>query len=1592
MRHSIAALSALLCLAPLLHAAQLGDELLQNGDFEKPAANGTQPAGWSWGAGARWATAGGNHWVVEDLPAVGTATTNQTVPLEERYWKIRVSCRVRVTNVVLGAEGWNDARIAMSFYDADGEQVGGWPNVLHFVGTMADWETHERDYLVPPGARELRMSCSVFSATGKAEWDDVSVKLLKFDPVPEDAKLPPGVTARWDLANAYREETPTRGRVCINGLWRFHPVSLKETELPAAGTGWGYLKVPGTWAPGKSWHTPIGPDIWEDNLELSKIDAAWYQREVTVPGAWRGRRLFVNVDNPKHSAHLLIDGKDAGLIDWPGGRVDVTALLTPGKPHTLSVHTVALAGDAEKIVVMEPDQLEKARQEVNFKGLCGDCWLESEPTGPRLGDVFVKPSVKDWKLGLQCELGGLQASGRYRLSATVREGDRVVKEFSGALFAGTPRAELAGDWRNPKLWDLDQPNLYTVSVQLRDEGGRVLDETTPVQFGFREFRIDGKDFTLNGTRIHLRCLDYSNASRDFGLASYPAARETLRRAREIGFNYVLHANYDYDAQDFTCLDDTVRAGDDAGFPMSFSIRHVKRIYRDFEDPQKRAFWNRAVDYEVRRLRNHPSIFMWAMDHNFTGWQDDQNPQQMDGRFAPSPQDDPGLAERRKAATLAEQYVMDLDGTRPCYHHQSGPFNQMTTLNCYLCWTPLQERQEWLSRWRDNGVKPLFFVEFGLPHQASWGGHREGPFIWRNNVNSEPFTAEFGAMYNGDGAYDLTDYDLVNQDAVEQVYARGAPFHLSQVLANYWSNRWEHNFLELKSLFTQQTWPAFRTYGLSALLPWDQDDLFKTVPGASVENVALPADWDHLQRPGISPDYLVATNDWLTCVRPQGRFEPTSLGKTFQRVNRETLAYIAGAPERFTAKDHVFAGGGTITKQVVILNDLRKPADADYTWQATVNGKPVGSGSGKGRLEPGGKLAEPLRFAAPAADRDEVGSITLTARVNGRTDETLRDSFSFSVLPPAAPVSAAQVACDDPKGMTAKLLRDQGVPFTAVQQPVPPSGCSLFVIGREALTVGGPPVDLEGMVKGGATVLVFEQTEEVLQQRFGFRTASPGTRRVFVRQPSHPVCAGLTDDLLRDWRGSSTLVDAYPNRTGYYSGYPRETWCGFGNSRTWQWGNYGTVASVLLEKPQRGNWSFPLDCEFDLQYAPLAEWLTPQGRTLFCQLDLTGRDRPDPAAERVLRNLLTYAAQPPRPALSAASYLGDDATRQSLAALGADLTGGSTLIVGPGADPALVKDAAAKADTVLCLGLPGEGQSKALPFSVATEKKEVSHTLIGRPTEGALVGLGDSDFHWRGRVSLDAITKAPTGFAVLDTGVFAEGTIGGKRYVFVQFLPTDFDYQAPNKVYLKLSFRRANLALARILTNCGVSLHAPVGERFGGSPPLSLDLSGEWQFTADPKLELKREPLSSPDFAATGWQTITAPGTFESQVKGLANYDGFVWYRKVFELPNTTLAPGTKLCLGAIDDEDWTSLNGKLIGHIGQDTNPDDYWSAERAYALPAAALRPGKNVLLVKVTDLRQTGGLVRGPLGVFEPGRWLDSYYLDTPANLDDPYRYNRW
>src|SRR2546425_13335401 len=95
---------------------------------------------------------------------------------------------------------------------------------------------------------------------------------------PQDAPLLAGVKAVWDLGKAYREKTPTRERVCLNGLWRWQPAGEDTGLVPAEG--WGYFKVPGFW-PGKTSYIQedcqtlhVHPN-WKD-ADLRGLTAAWY--------------------------------------------------------------------------------------------------------------------------------------------------------------------------------------------------------------------------------------------------------------------------------------------------------------------------------------------------------------------------------------------------------------------------------------------------------------------------------------------------------------------------------------------------------------------------------------------------------------------------------------------------------------------------------------------------------------------------------------------------------------------------------------------------------------------------------------------------------------------------------------------------------------------------------------------------------------------------------------------------------------------------------------------------------------------------------------------------------------------------------------------------------------------------------------------------------------------------------------------------------------------------------------------------------------------------------------------------------------------
>src|SRR6185503_991610 len=158
------------------------------------------------------------------------------------------------------------------------------------------------------------------------------------------ASLPDGVKVVWDVNKAYHETRPTRERICLNGLWRWQPAGAGSDQVPVGS--WGFFKVPGCW-PGISDYLQkdsqkLHPHpSWKD-LKPGGVTAAWYEREMTIPGEWAGRRISLRVEYLNSYAAVFVDGVNSGEIRFPGGEVDLSGALHAGAAHRLSLLVVAL--------------------------------------------------------------------------------------------------------------------------------------------------------------------------------------------------------------------------------------------------------------------------------------------------------------------------------------------------------------------------------------------------------------------------------------------------------------------------------------------------------------------------------------------------------------------------------------------------------------------------------------------------------------------------------------------------------------------------------------------------------------------------------------------------------------------------------------------------------------------------------------------------------------------------------------------------------------------------------------------------------------------------------------------------------------------------------------------------------------------------------------------------------------------------------------------------------------------------------------------------------------------------------------------------
>ncbi|MBV9467832.1 MAG: hypothetical protein JOZ57_01150, partial [Abitibacteriaceae bacterium] len=944
----------------------------------------------------------------------------------------------------------------------------------------------------------------------------------------------------------------------------------------------------------------------------------------------------------------------------------------------------------------------------------------------RLSGVLVQPSVQQKALTINVELTGVRQAGEVSVTVDVLDAQgKVEKSFSGHAPVQATHYQvvpITWDWANPRLWDLGQPNLYTLKLHINSSAGVGINQDFTTRFGFREVWVEGRRIMLNGHEVHFRPINFG-----YGGGPGQAPVDQFKKLQDQGFNLLEIWPGEGDFHQMNAA--TAEVADQLGIGVAGAAPFIK--------DEGSAAYHQKLEEQLSDLRNHPSILLWGSSGNRYLDANDQDPRVIGRRDWTHVQE---IQERNQKGMEAIKVLKAYDPTRPTFTHAGNYVGDIYTLNNYLDFLPLQEREDWLSQWAANAEMPLFSVEFGTPLYTTY---LRGRNDYGRTIATEPFSTEWAAVYFGSEAYRM-ESDAYRQ-AIRSRFKEGQTY-------NAWIGDKElHNdptFLATQKLFITNTWRSWRTWGISGgMVPWEN------------------------------------ANGHPELVQP---------------VNRPTLAYIAGPPQEFTAKDHNFSTSATIHKSIVLLNDASKAQTFDVRWEVSVDGHHVGGNQAQGTLEIAEKRFVPITFNAPAAVAAGKGQITMTAMIG---NDRHQDTFDFHVLAPPTRARGT-LTVFDLNGDTSAMLKNLG--YTV--QPLNPRSNALpqgvVVIGRRALSgnavsdLGQLPFDVAAFVRNGGRLIIFGQDPRWMQYALGIRTTKSLTRHVFPVVANHPVMAHLQATDLADWVGSSNLVGAQPSVGGV------EPW--FTPAYGWHWGNRGAVSSAPMEKPHRTSWRPILECEFDLAYAPLMEMDYGQGRVTLCTLDLEDHINNDAAAHTLAANLMNYVINAPlTPKAQSVLYVGDASGASLLDFMGVVYTKATSVtptaglvILGPGASEAGVQEYVRHGGKVLYL--PRDQSGGGVTIGTAKNFGGSLHP----PAWPETAGLSLSDLHWRSFADASVITAGDAGIEIGADGLLARQKVGNGVIIHCQLDPTSLP--ADKQTYFRFTRWRQTRALAQVLSNLGAT--------------------------------------------------------------------------------------------------------------------------------------------------------------------------------------------
>ena len=379
----------------------------------------------------------------------------------------------------------------------------------------------------------------------------------------------------------------------LNGTWKFTMTPPENFQLNITDiSDWSNILVPGECA--------------MQGFAIRHNIPYVYKTSVHIPEDFRGKVIKLRFEGVYSYSRVWIDGKfirdhEGGFTPW---ECDITDIAIPGSRALITVEFTDRDNDLSYASGYAKHQIGGILRGVSLYAI-----PENFPKAIYINTEFDK-KYKDADLNIRILRG---------INKEAWVGFRMYDRHGNQVRLNDRRYRLKNDTslfsfriNSPFQWDAENPNLYTLIVEVFDKS--ILTASYKTRLGFREVKVDGNKLLVNGHPVKLRGACRHDIHPVLGRVSTPEYdKMDVQLAKEANINFIRTSHYPPSEAFLRYCDEFgIYVEDEA--PVCFVNTHRNRFYKELKQSGPEFIGQQLAQVEemIQNHINHPSVIIWSL--------------------------------------------------------------------------------------------------------------------------------------------------------------------------------------------------------------------------------------------------------------------------------------------------------------------------------------------------------------------------------------------------------------------------------------------------------------------------------------------------------------------------------------------------------------------------------------------------------------------------------------------------------------------------------------------------------------------------------------------------------------------------------------------------------------------------------------------------------------------------------------------------------------------------------------------------------------------------------------------------------------------